>query len=300
MLEPGDLLVVNDARVSPYSLEGTKIPTGGRVKILLVEQKNEYEWKAMMKPGRRLHPGTRFAIEAPMSRLGVSTAEVGARVFGEVQEKTADGFFLIKLSEQIQPLLKGIGMLPVPPYIKAPLEKPELYQTIFALREGALAAPTASLHFDPPLVERLNQCGIALTRITLLIGVGAIITSDRQSLPAEWAEISEETAELIQKTRKSQGGRVIAVGTSTVRTLEYFAKADGTVFAGQGWVNLFIQPGFRFQVINGMVTNYHLPRSTHLSLVAAFLGKEKLLKAYKIALKEGYRFLSLGDAMLIV
>ncbi|MHA2610453.1 MAG: tRNA preQ1(34) S-adenosylmethionine ribosyltransferase-isomerase QueA [bacterium JZ-2024 1] len=300
LLDPGDVLVVNNARVSPYRLKGQKIPTGGNVEILLIEKKSEREWWALVKPGRRVHRGTSFKLipsarkrkDIPLSR------EILPSVQGEVIEKTSEGFFCIQFTEPLEGYLESIGHLPIPPYVKEPLENEERYQTIFASKKGALAAPTASLHFDMPLLTALKNKGIVRAEVTLLIGISGILEPEGENLRPEWAEISLETVEAIREARNS-GKRIVAVGTSTVRVLESASTPERTVSPFQGWVNLFIRPGFSFRVVDALITNFHLPRSTHLALVAAFAGKDTILSAYDIALKQGYRFLSLGDAMLI-
>ncbi|MFN4182622.1 MAG: tRNA preQ1(34) S-adenosylmethionine ribosyltransferase-isomerase QueA [bacterium] len=301
LLNAGDLLVVNNARVSPYRLSGKKIPTGGNVEILLIEKKSEREWWALVKPGRRVHRGTLVEL-IPSAEKGKniqSSGEIASLVQGEVIEKNSEGFFCIRFSKPLEGYFESIGHLPIPPYVKTPLRNEERYQTIFASRDGAMAAPTASLHFDPPLLEVLKNKGIFCVEITLLIGISAILEAEGENLRPEWAEISRETADAINRARNS-GKRIVGVGTSTVRVLESASTPERTVFPFQGWVNLFIRPGFSFRVVDALITNFHLPRSTHLSLVAAFAGEETILNAYAIALKQGYRFLSLGDAMLIL
>jgi len=290
LLRPGDLLVLNDTRVIPARLFGRRAG-GGRMELLLVERVSEDEWDALVKPGKRAKPGTEI--------------ELASSLTAEVIDKGEDGRFRLRFSEPIEPHLERLGHVPLPPYIHRPdtPEDRERYQTIYARSPGAIAAPTAGLHFTAELLREIEGAGIGIARITLHVGIGTFkpVTAERiadHRMDRERYEISEEAAALIHRTRES-GARVVAVGTTVVRTLESAALAGGEVRAGGGATELFITPGFRFQVVDALLTNFHLPRSTLLMLVSAFAGRERILAAYAEAIREGYRFYSYGDAMLM-
>jgi S-adenosylmethionine:tRNA ribosyltransferase-isomerase len=293
LLAPGDLLVVNDTRVIPARLFGRRSGAaagGGRVEILLVERLGEREWEALARPGRRVRPGTRIEFETGLAAEVVATAEGGRR--------------RLRFSEPVEGHLDRLGHVPLPPYIERPDEAAdrERYQTIFARHPGAVAAPTAGLHFSEELLRDLAAGGIERAAVTLHVGIGTFrpVTAERiveHRMDRERYEVPAETAAAIGRTR-ARGGRVVAVGTTVVRTLEAAALATGEVGAGAGATDLFITPGFRFQVVDVLLTNFHLPRSTLLMLVAAFAGSERTLAAYAEAIREGYRFYSYGDAML--
>jgi len=301
LLEPGDLIVVNDTRVIPARLFGRRRPTGGRVELLLIEPHDELEWDALAKPGRKARPGT-------VLELGPEEAHPGLTV--EVIAKGEDGRHRLRFSEPIEPHLDRVGHVPLPPYIRRSdrPEDRERYQTVWARRPGAIAAPTAGLHFTPEILDRLEERGIRPTHITLHVGIGTFkpMTArlvHEHRMDAERFEISPACAEAIERTRR-EGGRVVAVGTTVVRALESAASGEpGTVAPGSGATGLFIYPGYRFQVTDVLLTNFHLPRSTLLLLVSAFAGRdrgrERILAAYREALEHGYRFYSYGDAMLV-
>ncbi len=294
LLTPGDLLVLNDTRVLPVRLIGRK-ESGGKVELLLIPSENGKgrEFEALVKGSKKVKPGVHLQF----------TEELSA----EIQE-VRDG--RVKLTflgtSNVMEMIKKIGHLPLPPYIKRkdePLDQ-ERYQTVYAEKEGSIAAPTAGLHFTPFLLQTLKKRGVQLTYLTLHIGVGTfspvkVKHVEDHPMEAEWVEISEETVQEVQNT-KQRGGRVIAVGTTTTRALESFANGQGGLRPGRGMTSLFIYPPFRFRVIDGLLTNFHLPKSTLLMLVSAFAGKEFLMKAYQEAIEKEYRFYSYGDAMLIL
>lgn len=299
LLHPGDLLVVNDTRVIPARLFGRRVTEeggeGGRVEILLVERvegglHRDCEWEALAKPGRKARPGTRLRFEGGLS--------------AEVLTKLGDGRHRVRFSEPVEPWLDRLGHVPLPPYIKRP-DRPEdrdRYQTVFADRPGAVAAPTAGLHLTPELLRRLEARGVPTARVTLHVGIGTFkpVTAElvhEHVMDEERYEVPEGTAAAVREVRR-RGGRVVAVGTTVVRTLETAARDDGAVEAGAGRTGLFIYPGFRFRAVDALLTNFHLPRSSLLMLVAAFAGRERVLAAYREAIEEGYRFYSYGDAML--
>lgn len=289
LLDPGDLLVVNDTRVIPARLRARR-PTGGRVEILLVEREESASWWCLLRPGRRLPPGAPLVVEGGPS----------ARVEGR-----ADGRFRLTFEQPIEPLLKEIGETPLPPYIDRPVEPRdrERYQTVYAARPGAVAAPTAGLHFTPALLAALERRGIRQASLTLHVGPGTFRpvkaeNPEEHVLDSERFEIPEATAEAVAATRRN-GRRVVAVGTTVVRSLETAATSDGLVTAGAGRTGLYIRPGYGFRVVDRLITNFHLPRSTLLILVCAFAGRNRVLDAYRQAVGSGFRFYSYGDAMLV-
>lgn len=282
LLRPGDLVVLNDTRVIPARLYGRR--GEGRMEVLLVEKLGDREWEVLVRPGRRARPGTEIVFE------GLSA---------EVVDKREDRYRL-RFSEPVEPHLDRLGHVPLPPYIHRPDEAAdrERYQTVFARTPGAIAAPTAGLHFSQELLEEIAAAGIGIARVTLHVGIGtfkpvSVEKVEDHRMDRERYEVGEETAEAIRRTKES-GGRIVAVGTTVVRTLESSGGA-----AGSGSTDLFITPGFRFRVVDVLLTNFHLPRSTLLMLVSAFAGRERVLAAYEEAIREGYRFYSYGDAMLV-
>jgi len=293
-LNPGDLLVMNNTRVLPARLIGKK-ETGGRIEMLLIPSWNgmKGEWEALMKSSGKLKRGARIQFE---QGLGVEVEEV----------KDGKGKVRFSCQGEVVDILKKIGHIPLPPYIRRkdePLDR-DRYQTIFAEKDGSIAAPTAGLHFTPSLLQSLKDKRVHTTTITLHIGIGTftpvkVRDIEDHKMEAEWIEISEKTAREIEKT-KTRGGKIIAVGTTTTRALESFSNGNGGVRPGQGMTSLFIYPPYRFRVIDGLVTNFHLPKSTLIMLVSAFAGKELLMKAYQEAIDRKYRFYSYGDAMLIL
>ena len=285
-LRAGDLIVFNETKVIPARIFGVK-EGGARVEALLVREEAPERWWAMVRPGRRLRPGARV-------RFGELTAEVAA-----VDD---EGLRLLVFSGPVRPLLERLGRTPLPPYIHRPVD-PERYQTVYASREGSVAAPTAGLHFTPRLLEVLEASGIEQARVVLHVGPGTFQavkgTIEAHRMHAERYEVPAEAAARVN-CALAEGRRVIAVGTTVVRTLEAAFVPDEGVRPGSGETRLFIRPPYRFQVVGGLVTNFHLPRSTLLMLVAAFAGYEVMRTAYREALAHEYRFFSLGDAMLIL
>lgn len=289
LLDPGDLLVVNDTRVIPARLRARR-PTGGRVEILLVERDGPASWWCLLRPGRRLPPGAPLAIESgPAARV----------------EERADGRCRLTFEQPIGPLLAEIGETPLPPYIDRPVEPRDRqrYQTVYAARPGAVAAPTAGLHFTPALLAALDRRGIRQASLTLHVGPGTFRpvkaeNPEEHVMDSERFEIPEATAQAVAATRRN-GRRVVAVGTTVVRTLETAATPDGLAAAGAGRTGLYIRPGYGFRVVDRLITNFHLPRSTLLMLVCAFAGRNRVLDAYRQAVGSGFRFYSYGDAMLV-
>jgi S-adenosylmethionine:tRNA ribosyltransferase-isomerase len=293
LLHPGDLLVLNDTRVIPARLYG-RSAGGGTMEILLLESVADREWEALVKPGRRARPG--------------AVIEIAEGLAAEVVDKREDGpshRYRLRFSEPIEPHLDRLGHIPLPPYIHRPdtPEDRERYQTVFARRPGAVAAPTAGLHFTAELLREIEAAGVETARVTLHVGLGTFrpVAAERieeHRMESERYEIGEEAAGAIRRAREARR-RIVAVGTTVVRTLESAARVgDGGVWAGSGATELFITPGFRFQAVDALLTNFHLPRSTLLMLVSALAGRERVLAAYAEAVREGYRFYSYGDAML--
>ena len=293
-LRPGDLLVLNNTRVLPVRLVGKK-ETGGKIEMLLIPSRNGTtgEWKALIKNSERIKRGCRVQFESGLE--------------GEVEEVEA-GKGRISFSDQadVTEILRKIGHIPLPPYIKRgdePLDR-ERYQTVFAERDGSIAAPTAGLHFTHTLLQSLKENGVRTTMITLHVGVGTFAPVkardiEDHAMEGEWVEISEEAAHEIEAA-KARDGKVISVGTTTTRALESFADGHGGVRSGKGMTSLFIYPPYRFRVIDGLLTNFHLPKSTLIMLVSAFAGRDFLTRAYQEAVLREYRFYSYGDAMLIL
>jgi S-adenosylmethionine:tRNA ribosyltransferase-isomerase len=291
-LRPGDLLVVNQTRVIPARIYARKVPGGGRVELLLLRREDELTWEALVG-GKGLLAGRRMEIEGGPSAFVLAVME-GARR-------------LVRFSEPVEPFLERIGHTPLPPYIHTPLKDPERYQTIYATQPGSAAAPTAGLHFTTDLMEKLRAFGIGFAHLTLHVGLDTFAQVNEEDprehkIHTEWCEINKETARTINEAYK-RGGRIVAVGTTSVRTLEtaaHLAREGERVGAFSGPTHLFILPGYQFRAVDAMITNFHLPRSTLLMLVSAFAGRERILAAYEIAKREGYRFYSFGDAMLIL
>ena len=291
-LDVGDLLVINQTRVIPARLYGNKIPTGGRMELLLLKREEERTWQALVG-GKGLVVGRRFQIDGgPM---------------GEVVEVQSGPRRLLRFDSPIEPVLDAVGHVPLPPYIHKPLGDPERYQTVYAHLPGSAAAPTAGLHFTPGLIESLKQQGIHFVTITLHVGLDTFAPVNEETpqdhhIHTEWCQVPPDAADAINMARK-RGGRIIAVGTTSVRTLESaarFAQPSQVVAPFEGTTDLFILPGYRFKVVDAMVTNFHLPRSTLIMLVSAFAGRQRVLSAYQNAIDRRYRFYSFGDAMLIL
>ncbi|WKZ34889.1 MAG: tRNA preQ1(34) S-adenosylmethionine ribosyltransferase-isomerase QueA [Anaerolineales bacterium] len=297
-LRVGDLLVLNQTRVIPARIFAKK-ETGGKVEILLLRRRDELTWEALVG-GKGLRVGKRIFIE-----VNDTTSDVEA----EIIETLNDSERLIKFSEPIEPYFPKIGHVPLPPYIHETLNDPERYQTVFAKESGSAAAPTAGLHFTSQLLDEIQTLGVKIAYVTLHVGLDtfAPVTEDNPAehrIHTEWCELPQETADFINQTRLS-GGRVIAVGTTCVRTLESAAQEptdnrQSLIAAFSGPTSLFILPGYQFKIVDAMVTNFHLPKSTLLMLVSAFAGRERILSVYEKAIHKGYRFYSFGDAMLII
>jgi S-adenosylmethionine:tRNA ribosyltransferase-isomerase len=295
-LSPGDCLVMNNSKVLPARLIGNKETTGIEVEFLLLKRKQGDVWEAMVRPGRRLKPGdrVRFSEEPLLSATILDYGDDGTRIV----EFKYEGIFL--------EILEKVGRMPLPPYIQRESGERdrERYQTVYCKIEGSVAAPTAGLHFTGELLDRIKAKGVHLAYVTLHVGIGTFrpvkcenIEEHRMHFEEYW--IDEETADLINKT-KASGGKIFSVGTTSTRTLESAASEDGTIKAGHGNTDIFIYPGFKSRVIDSQITNFHLPKSTLLMLVSAFYDREKILEAYKLAVKERYRFFSYGDAMLLL
>ncbi|ADY74088.1 S-adenosylmethionine:tRNAribosyltransferase-isomerase [Desulfurobacterium thermolithotrophum DSM 11699] len=293
-LKAGDVLVINDTKVIPARLFG-KLDTGGKVEILLVRQPGLNTWEVMAKPARKLKKGRKISFDEELEAVVKEYSGEGKRIIE----------FVIKSNKDFMEKIEEIGHIPLPPYIERE-EKPEdreKYQTVFARKEGAVAAPTAGLHFTTELLENLKSKGIIIKNITLHVGPGTfkpvkVENVEDHQMDYETYYVPEDTAIEINRA-KEEGRRVIAVGTTVTRTLESAADESGKVKQGEDSTNLFIYPGYKFKVIDALITNFHLPRSTLLMLVSAFAGKERILNAYKEAVRKGYRFYSYGDAMFI-
>lgn len=292
-LTAGDVLVLNDTRVIPARLFGLKEPTGGRVEVLLLERREPDVWEALVRPGRRVPAGSRVAFgQGGLRAVVLDRTEAGGRLLR------------FEPAGELDRRLGELGQMPLPPYIRAPLCDPERYQTVYARQEGSAAAPTAGLHFTPALLRQVADHGVQVAYLTLHVGLGTfrpvqVERIEEHTMHAEYYAVPEATAAAVNKARRD-GRRVVAVGTTVARTLEAAAGDDGAVRAGEGRTDLFIYPGYRWKVVDGLVTNFHLPRSTLLMLVSAFLGRERTLAAYEEAVRQRYRFFSFGDAMLIL
>ncbi|MEG1869455.1 MAG: tRNA preQ1(34) S-adenosylmethionine ribosyltransferase-isomerase QueA [Oscillospiraceae bacterium] len=292
-LNSGDLLVVNDSRVLPARLFGNKKDTGGAIEFLLLEQKQQDIWEILVRPGKKAKPGTVFVF-------GDGILE------GEILEVLDGGNRLVKFSYKgsFYTILEQIGNMPLPPYITAKLEDKERYQTVYSKDLGSAAAPTAGLHFTKELLEKIKSKGVNVANVTLHVGLGTFRPVKVENIPehkmhSEHYHLPKETADLINQT-KANGGRVIAVGTTACRTLESVAKFKGEICESDGDTSIFIYPPYEFKVLDGMITNFHLPESTLIMLVSAFAGYEHTMQAYKKAVEDKYRFFSFGDAMLII
>ena len=291
LLRPGDCLVLNDSRVLPARLIG-KRAGGGACEVLLLIDRGDRVWECLVRPGRKLRPGAKITF---------GDGELSAEVVGEVEGGNrlvrfdCEGIFL--------EALERLGKMPLPPYIKAELADGERYQTVYSKVTGSAAAPTAGLHFTRPLLEQLQAMGVRVCYVTLHVGLGTFRpvkaeNLDEHEMHSEYCIIPQETADAVNETKRA-GGRVICVGTTSCRTVESWAEEDGTLKASAGWTNIFIYPGYRFKVLDGLITNFHLPESTLIMLVSALAGREQVLAAYAEAVGERYRFFSFGDAMFI-
>jgi S-adenosylmethionine:tRNA ribosyltransferase-isomerase len=291
-LKPNDLLILNETRVIPARIFAKKMPGGGRVELLLLRRRDPLTWEAMVG-GKALNPGRRLVIEN------------GPEV--EIVEMLDGPNRLLRFTQEIEPFFQAIGHVPLPPYIHEPLQNPDRYQTVYARNPGSAAAPTAGLHFTGELISRLTKFGVAFAKVTLHVGLDTFAPVNEENpgehlIHTEWCQINQETVTAVQQARQ-KGGRVIAVGTTSVRTLESAAQQvefQETILPFEGKTGLYILPGYEFKIVDAMITNFHLPRSTLLMLVSAFTGRERILAAYEEAKKQGYRFYSFGDGMLII
>ncbi|MFH1639233.1 MAG: tRNA preQ1(34) S-adenosylmethionine ribosyltransferase-isomerase QueA [Chloroflexota bacterium] len=299
-LKAGDVLVFNDSRVIPARLFGQKEGSGGRVEILLLRRLTHGQWEALVKPGKRVKAGTRVEINNATNTGGHAPLQILATVI----EERANGIRVIAFSDEAY--LPELGKIPLPPYIHTPLSCPERYQTVYAKATGSVAAPTAGLHLTRQMLNALRQKGVKCLFVTLHIGLDTFrpVTEDdprEHKIHREYGIVSSEVAEEITRAR-TEGRRIICVGTTSMRVLEQAAQnsTNAHIAPFQGWAELFILPGYHFRVVDGLVTNFHLPESTLLMMVSAFAGKDLIFRAYQEAIKERYRFYSFGDAMLIL
>ncbi len=290
-LRSGDCLVLNNSRVLPARLIGCR-KTGGAVELVLLRDLGNGLWECLSRPGRKTKPGTELIFgDGELTAVVEAVAEGGNRLV----RFCYSGIFL--------ECLERLGKMPLPPYIKAELQDSERYQTVYSKELGSAAAPTAGLHFTVELLEKIKTMGVNVCYVTLHVGLGTFRPVKEEKIEdhdmhSEFCMVPPETAEIITRTKK-QGGRVVAVGTTSCRTLESFAKDDGTIDASSGWTDIFIYPGYKFKCIDALITNFHLPESTLIMLVSALAGRENVLNAYKLAVDERYRFFSFGDAMFI-
>ena len=291
-LRAGDCLILNNSRVLPARLLGRRLPGGGACEVLLLQDKGDKVWECLVRPGKHLREGARVSFGD-----GELTAEIA--------EVLPDGNRLVRFDYEgiFLEVLERLGKMPLPPYIKEELQDQERYQTVYSKVNGSAAAPTAGLHFTPELLERIAAKGVGVGYVTLHVGLGTFrpVKEDeieQHDMHSEYCTIPQETAGLINRT-KANGGRVICVGTTSCRTIESWAGEDGTMTATGGWTNIYIYPGYRFKVMDALVTNFHLPESTLIMLVSALAGREHVLAAYEEAVRERYRFFSFGDAMFI-
>ena len=291
-LHPGDCLVINDTKVIPARLIGSKEGTDAHIEILLLKRRENDIWETLVKPGKKAKPGTVINFGDGLLK-------------GTVIDVVEEGNRLIQFSYEgiFEEILDQLGQMPLPPYITHRLKDKNRYQTVYAKNEGSAAAPTAGLHFTPELLEKVKEKGVNIAHVTLHVGLGTfrpvkVDDVEKHHMHSEFYIVEEDQAKLINDTKKN-GGRVISVGTTSCRTLESATGEDGIVKAGSGWTEIFIYPGYKFKAIDGLITNFHLPESTLLMLVSALAGKEHIMAAYEEAVKEKYRFFSFGDAMMI-
>ena len=292
-LNPGDCLVVNNTKVIPARLMGVKEDTGAGIEVLLLTRKSDNVWETLVKPGKKARPGARIVFGDGLLKA-------------EVLDVVEEGNRLIRFEYEgiFEEILDQLGQMPLPPYITHQLKDKNRYQTVYAEHDGSAAAPTAGLHFTPELLKEIEAKGVKLAHVTLHVGLGTfrpvkVEDVTQHHMHSEFYIVEEEQARLINETRAA-GGRVICVGTTSCRTLESAAGEDGVLQAKSGWTDIFIYPGYRFKMMDALITNFHLPESTLLMLVSAFADKETIMKAYEEAVRERYRFFSFGDAMLIV
>lgn len=291
-LKEGDCLVVNDTRVIPARLYGHKEETGALIEILLLKRKENDIWECLVKPGKKARPGAKIVFGDGILK-------------GEIIDVVEEGNRLIQFQYEgiFEEILDQLGEMPLPPYITHKLEDKNRYQTVYAKNDGSAAAPTAGLHFTQELLQKVQEKGVKIAHVTLHVGLGTfrpvrVDDVENHHMHSEFYVVEEDQAKLINDTKK-QGGRVISVGTTSCRTLESATGEDGVLRAGSGWTEIFIYPGYQFKMIDGLITNFHLPESTLMMLVSALAGKDRIMAAYEEAVKERYRFFSFGDAMFI-
>ena len=291
-LNPGDCLVLNNTRVIPARLIGEKQDTGGKIEFLLLKRTEEDTWEALAKPGKKAKIGTKFSFG-------------DGKLIGEVVGLAEEGSRIIKFDYEgiFEEVLDELGKMPLPPYITERLEERERYQTVYSKHRGSAAAPTAGLHFTEELLKQIKDKGVNIAFVTLHVGLGTfrpVKVDDvlNHEMHSEYYMVDKEAAEKINKA-KSNGNSVICVGTTSCRTVESASSEDGTIKESSGWTKIFIYPGYKFKIVNRLITNFHLPESTLIMLVSALAGKESVLNAYDTAVKEQYRFFSFGDAMII-
>lgn len=292
-LRAGDCLVINNTKVIPARLLGVREGTGAGIEVLLLKRKEKDVWETLVRPGKKARPGCVISFGEGLLR-------------GEVLEVVEEGNRLIRFDYEgiFEEVLDQLGQMPLPPYITHPLKDKNRYQTVYARYEGSAAAPTAGLHFTEELLEEIRQAGVRIAPVTLHVGLGTFRPVKEENvldhhMHAEFYVVEEETARIVNETRK-EGGRIFCVGTTSCRTIESAADENGVLRAGSGWTDIFIYPGYRFKLLDGLITNFHLPQSTLIMLVSALAGRERVLAAYEEAVKERYRFFSFGDAMLVV
>lgn len=292
-LKPGDCLVINDTKVIPARLYGSKVGTDAAIEILLLKRRENDIWETLVKPGKKCKVGTVISFGD-----GILT--------GEVVDIVDEGNRLIQFHYDgiFEEILDQLGEMPLPPYITHKLQDKNRYQTVYAKHEGSAAAPTAGLHFTKELLQQVQDAGVKIAHVTLHVGLGTfrpvkVEDVTQHHMHSEFYVVEEDQAKLINDT-KAAGGRVIAVGTTSCRTLESATGEDGILKAGSGWTEIFIYPGYRFKMIDGLITNFHLPESTLVMLVSALAGKEHIMAAYEEAVREKYRFFSFGDAMILI
>jgi S-adenosylmethionine:tRNA ribosyltransferase-isomerase len=292
MLDKGDCLVLNNTRVIPARLLGEKESTGGRIEMVLLKRMEENTWEVILKPGRKAKPGARFVFGDGLLKA-------------EIVEIIDDGNRVVRFEYEgnFESVLDRVGVMPLPPYITEKLNDPERYQTVYSDVRGSAAAPTAGLHFTPELLGQLKEKGINIAYVTLHVGLGTfrpvkVDDIENHKMHSEYYSIGEEACTAINSVRKN-GGRIIAVGTTGCRVLETAGSEDGTIMPCSGWTDIFIYPGYRFKMVDALITNFHLPESTLIMLVSAFAGRDNTMAAYRNAVEERYRFFSFGDAMFI-
>lgn len=292
-LNPGDCLVINNTKVIPARLLGVKEDTGASIEVLLLKRKEEKIWETLVKPGKKARVGARISFG-------------GGLLTGEVVDIVEEGNRIIRFEYEgiFEEILDQLGQMPLPPYITHQLKDKNRYQTVYAKYDGSAAAPTAGLHFTEELLQRIEEKGIRIAKVTLHVGLGTFRPVKEENIldhhmHSEFYMVDEEAAEIINETRAA-GGRVISVGTTSTRTVESVAEENGHIPAGSGWTDIFIYPGYQFKAIDCLITNFHLPESTLIMLVSALADRETILNAYETAVKEQYRFFSFGDAMLII